>query len=140
MHAAQRFDRHVGNRQQAMPHVDDLLANQRKVESQQQVVGLVYGSGRGVFDRQHRAIDVPLDHRLEHLPEAAVRLERDRALRHREVLQCRLVSIGPFGALEPDANLLLRFAFGRVQRVMLPPLPKPPADEPIVRIGTGKVE
>ena len=119
--AAQRLDRHIGHAEQAVAHVDDLLADQGEVESQQQVVRLVDRSGGGVFDRQHRAIGVPFDHRLEHLLEGAVGLEAHRPLRDGEVLQRGLVAIGAFGALEGHRDLLRRVRGAGLQRILLPP-------------------
>ena len=92
-----------------------------EVESQQQVVRLVDRAGRRVFDRQHRAIDVPLDHRLEHLLESAVGLEAYGPLRDGKVLQRGLVAIGAFGSLEGHRDLLRRIRGAGLQRILLPP-------------------
>jgi hypothetical protein len=102
-----------------MPNIDNLLAHQRQVEPQQEIVGLVDGTRGGVLDRQHRAIGMPFQNSLEHRLEGRVRLEGDAAPRDGEVLQRRLVAVGPFRALEPDANFLgVSLA---LQHVLLPP-------------------
>ena len=119
VNAPQRLERHIGDAEQAVAHVDNLLADEREVEPEQQIVRLVDRSRSGVFDRQHRAIDVPLDHGFEHRPEGRIGLEPNRPLRHGEVLQRGLVAIGAFRALEGDTHFLLRVGLARLERIVL---------------------
>ena len=102
-----------------MPHIDDLLPDEGEVETQQQVVRLVDRARGGVFDRQHRPIDVTLDHGLEHRPERRVGLEADRPARDGKVLERSLVAIGALGALERHRDFLLDVRLAGLQRVVL---------------------
>ena len=115
---AERLERDVGHADEAVPDVDDLLADDRQVEAQQQVVGLVHRSRGRVLDRQHAAVGMTIDDRLEHLPERRIRLQRHRPARHAEVLTRSLVAVRALGALIRDA----KFAIGgrrRLQRIVL---------------------
>src|SRR6185436_8257911 len=67
----------------------------------------------------HRAIRVALDHRFEHLLEAAVRLEVDRPLRHGKMLQRGLMTVRALCSLERDHDFPRRVRGAALQRVLL---------------------
>ena len=119
MNAANRFERHIRNSQQAVSNIDDLLTNDRQIEAQQQIVSLEDRACRRVLDWQDAAVGMTLENGLEHLSKRRIRLQRDWPAGDAEMLTRGQVPVSTLGALIRDPHLLLNFIPRGLQRIVL---------------------
>jgi hypothetical protein len=97
-------ERHLLERQQAVIHFLDLLADERQVHPREQIVGRRHRARRRVLDGEHRVVEVAPVDALEHLLEGVEPGVRDVGAPRTEMAPGRELAVRPLGALVAYAD------------------------------------